>query len=99
VPQPRLHPRRCFDAPDPNARVHGDAAFRRRDDGIQVELRDFAEVVAEPREAVEQVGQRLLVGRALAPEAAHQLVDAVVEALLGQAVEELDERRGVLGAR
>src|ERR671910_1919301 len=68
---PGLGSRSCFRAADPDPRVHGDATVRGGDHRVQVELDDLVQVVAEAREAVEQIGERVLVRRGLAAKAAH----------------------------
>ena len=52
---------RASEPRDPDSRVHHDASVGTGDHGIQIELGDLGEVFAQPGEAMQQVGKRLLV--------------------------------------
>jgi len=45
-----------LDAADTHSGVHRDATARGGDDRVQIELGDLVQVVAQAREAVEQIG-------------------------------------------
>src|SRR5207248_1512496 len=69
---PALERRGAQAGVDADPGVHGDAAVRPRHHRVEVELRDFREILRELREAVHEVDERGRVGRRRAAEAADE---------------------------